>query len=138
MSYYMTIFHRKYVAHGLSPIARRRDSRMSGVPDVRLLGLLGLWLLLVLVAFAGSATGNTLEGRVVRVIDGDTLVLLVAGNVEERIRLSGIVRSAGRRLGHGRRRHSWGASAGRRFRLHGISGIGTGGLSGRLSTLRAM
>lgn len=35
-------------------------------------------------------TADTLSGRVVRVIDGDTLVLLVSGNLQEKIRLAGI------------------------------------------------
>jgi len=39
---------------------------------------------------AANAAADTLSGRVGRVIDGDTLVLLLAGNVQERIRLAGI------------------------------------------------
>jgi endonuclease YncB( thermonuclease family) len=47
-------------------------------------------LVAVLLALAGKAAADTLSGRVVRVIDGDTVVLLGAGNVQERIRLAGI------------------------------------------------
>jgi len=47
-------------------------------------------LFAVLLALVGNAPAETLSGRVVRVIDGDTLVLLVSGNVQERIRLTGI------------------------------------------------
>lgn len=43
-----------------------------------------------IILFSWGVFADTLSGRVVRVIDGDTLVLLVAGNVEERIRLAGI------------------------------------------------
>lgn len=44
----------------------------------------------ILVLLSSGATADTLSGRVVRVADGDTLVLLVSGNRENRIRLSGI------------------------------------------------
>jgi endonuclease YncB( thermonuclease family) len=37
-----------------------------------------------------GAAADTMSGRVVRVVDGDTLVLLVAGHEQERIRLAGI------------------------------------------------
>lgn len=47
-------------------------------------------LFAVLLALAGNARAETLSGRVVRIIDGDTLVLLIAGNVQERVRLTGI------------------------------------------------
>ncbi len=50
-----------------------------------------VWFIpLVLILFSCGVFSETLSGRVVRVIDGDTLVLLVSGNVQERIRLSGI------------------------------------------------
>jgi len=48
------------------------------------------FFLLVLIMFSWGTFAETLPGRVVRVVDGDTLVLLVSGNVEERVRLSGI------------------------------------------------
>jgi endonuclease YncB( thermonuclease family) len=57
---------------------------------VRFLGLCRLRFLLVLLTLVGSAAADTLAGRVVRVIDGDTLVLLASGRAEERVRLSGI------------------------------------------------
>lgn len=46
--------------------------------------------LLAFFALSSGVVAETLEGKVVRVVDGDTLVLLGSGNVEERIRLSGI------------------------------------------------
>lgn len=49
-----------------------------------------LFALVLLTVFVGSAAADTLLGRVVRVIDGDTLVLLLSGKVEERVRLAGI------------------------------------------------
>jgi endonuclease YncB( thermonuclease family) len=54
------------------------------------LGLRRVWFFLVLAGLAGSLAAEMLKGRVVRVIDGDTLVLLIAGNAQERIRLAGI------------------------------------------------
>jgi endonuclease YncB( thermonuclease family) len=47
-------------------------------------------LLGVLLGLPWGASSETWEGRVVRVVDGDTFVLLVAGNVQERVRLAGI------------------------------------------------
>jgi endonuclease YncB( thermonuclease family) len=44
----------------------------------------------VLLVFSEGVGADTLTGRVVRVVDGDTVVLLLSGNVQERIRLSGI------------------------------------------------
>ena len=52
-------------------------------------GFLGLVLGVALLLSAGAAA-DTMSGRVVRVVDGDTLVLLVSGNRQERIRLAGI------------------------------------------------
>jgi endonuclease YncB( thermonuclease family) len=37
-----------------------------------------------------GAAADTISGRVVRVVDGDTLVLLIPGHIKERIRLAGI------------------------------------------------
>jgi endonuclease YncB( thermonuclease family) len=48
------------------------------------------WLLLLLSILPSLVLAETLEGRVVRIIDGDTLVLLDANNTQHRIRLSGI------------------------------------------------
>ena len=48
------------------------------------------WLVAVGLLVCVGAPADTLSGRVVRIVDGDTLVLLVAGNVQERIRLAGI------------------------------------------------
>ena len=45
---------------------------------------------LFFVLLIGWAASETITGKVVRVIDGDTLVLLVAGNKQERIRLADI------------------------------------------------
>jgi len=52
-------------------------------------GFLGLVLGVGLLVSA-LAAADTLSGRVVRVVDGDTLVLLVSGHDQERIRLAGI------------------------------------------------
>ena len=52
-------------------------------------GFLGLLLWLGFLVCVG-ATADTLSGRVVRVVDGDTLVLHVSGHDQERIRLAGI------------------------------------------------
>jgi len=52
-------------------------------------GLLGLVVGVGFLVCVGAAA-DTLSGRVVRVVDGDTLVLLLPGNVQERIRLAGI------------------------------------------------
>lgn len=52
-----------------------------------------IWLIVALCALFGPPLGvraDTWEGRVVRVIDGDTLVALGSGNREERVRLAGI------------------------------------------------
>jgi len=57
---------------------------------VKLLVLLRWSFLLVFLALSWGAAAETLPGKVVRVVDGDTLLLLTSGNVEERIRLSGI------------------------------------------------
>jgi endonuclease YncB( thermonuclease family) len=48
------------------------------------------WLILAVALIAGAASADTLSGRVVRVVDGDTLVLLLASQQQERIRLAGI------------------------------------------------
>ena len=45
---------------------------------------------LFFVFLVGWAASETITGKVVRVIDGDTVVLLVAGNKQERIRLADI------------------------------------------------
>ena len=37
-----------------------------------------------------AVNADTLTGKVIRIIDGDTVVVLVEGNVQEKIRLSGI------------------------------------------------
>lgn len=47
-------------------------------------------LLALVVALIGAAHAAELSGRVVGIADGDTLTLLVPGNVQEKIRLSGI------------------------------------------------
>ena len=57
---------------------------------MKFLVLLRLSFLLVFLALSWGAAAETLAGKVVRVVDGDTLVLLASGSVEERIRLSGI------------------------------------------------
>ena len=57
---------------------------------MKFLVLLRLSFLLVFLALSWGAAAETLPGKVVRVVDGDTLLLLTSGNVEERIRLSGI------------------------------------------------
>lgn len=45
-----------------------------------------------ILCFIVSSTGltETIDGKVVRIVDGDTLVLLDANNVQHRVRLSGI------------------------------------------------
>jgi endonuclease YncB( thermonuclease family) len=52
-------------------------------------GFLGLVVGVGFLVCVGAAA-DTLSGRVVRVVDGDALVLLLPGNVQERIRLAGI------------------------------------------------
>ena len=52
-------------------------------------GFLGLVVGVGFLVCVGAAA-DTLSGRVVRVVDGDTLVLLVSGHDQERIRLAGI------------------------------------------------
>jgi len=47
-------------------------------------------LLLLLYILPLLVSAGTLEGRVVRIIDGETLVLLDANNTQHRVRLSGI------------------------------------------------
>ncbi len=37
-----------------------------------------------------TCLADTLEGKVVRVVDGDTLVVLDSGNTQHRVRLAGI------------------------------------------------
>jgi endonuclease YncB( thermonuclease family) len=50
------------------------------------------WLVIFLIAVgcAVSAKAETVTGKVVRVIDGDTVVILVAGHDQQKIRLAGI------------------------------------------------
>ena len=57
---------------------------------MKLLVLLRWSFLLIFLALSWGAAAETFSGKVVRVVDGDTLLLLTSGNVEERIRLSGI------------------------------------------------
>jgi len=52
-------------------------------------GFLGLVVGVGFLVCLGAAA-DTLSGRVVRVVDGDTLVLLISGHDQERIRLAGI------------------------------------------------
>lgn len=47
-------------------------------------------LALLALAYTGTTTANTLQGKVVRIADGDTITLLMAGNKQERIRLAEI------------------------------------------------
>lgn len=72
----------------MKKIGLRRCPRHTGNKTTRFRRL--ALLAAVLLVVAGNAAADTLSGRVVRVIDGDTLVLLLAGNVQERIRLAGI------------------------------------------------
>jgi len=48
------------------------------------------WLILLLFTLPSLVPAETLEGRVVWIIDGATLVLLDANNLQHRVRLSGI------------------------------------------------
>ena len=50
---------------------------------------MGLWVVAVFAATSAFAT-KTLQGRVVKVADGDTITVLDAGNVQHRIRLDKI------------------------------------------------
>ena len=43
-----------------------------------------------LLLFSTACLAETLEGRVVRIVDGDTLVVLDSGNTQHRVRLAGI------------------------------------------------
>lgn len=47
-----------------------------------------LFILFCLASFTGFA--ETMEGKVVRIVDGDTLVILDSSNAQHRVRLSGI------------------------------------------------
>lgn len=48
-------------------------------------------LVIILLALQiGQTSAATLPGRVVRVTDGDTIVVLAEGNVQHKIRLQGI------------------------------------------------
>lgn len=53
---------------------------------------LKLWILIGLVTLmsTGFATGESFTGKVVNVTDGDTVVVLRAGNIQEKIRLAEI------------------------------------------------
>ena len=57
---------------------------------IRRLLLIPLVVLVAAVALARGAAAETLHGRVVRVADGDTVTVLVAGRVQHTIRLAGI------------------------------------------------
>lgn len=46
--------------------------------------------LLLLLSVAGLAQSTTISGRIVRVVDGDTVVLREAGGAESKVRLQGI------------------------------------------------
>ena len=46
--------------------------------------------LFFLLLISTTSLAETLEGRVVRVVDGDTLVVLDSGNTQHRVRLAGI------------------------------------------------
>ncbi len=50
----------------------------------------GRFLLALLFLFSAAAVADTLQGRVVRVVDGDTVVLLAPDKTQHRIRLAGI------------------------------------------------
>lgn len=47
-------------------------------------------VLLLLALVTTDALAQTITGRVVRIVDGDTFVLLVSGNTQEKVRLAGI------------------------------------------------
>lgn len=49
-----------------------------------------LFLLLLLLLLPWASWGQELTGRVVRIIDGDTLVVLDASNTQHKVRLAGI------------------------------------------------
>lgn len=46
--------------------------------------------LMLVVLFPFGVSADTLNGKVVKITDGDTLVVLDAGNTQHKIRLSGI------------------------------------------------
>ena len=46
--------------------------------------------ILVLVLLSSICSAESLTGKVVRIVDGDTLVLLDSGNTQHRVRLAGI------------------------------------------------
>jgi endonuclease YncB( thermonuclease family) len=48
------------------------------------------WIALLLVFAAHGVLGETLQGKVVRIVDGDTLTILDAARVQHKIRLAGI------------------------------------------------
>ena len=47
-------------------------------------------VLLFLLLISSACLADTLEGKVVRVVDGDTLVVLDSDNTQHRVRLAGI------------------------------------------------
>ncbi len=59
--------------------------KQNCIRDFRAFLVATLWLLL-----AFSSHAETLTGRVVKVADGDTLTMLDASNVQQKIRISGI------------------------------------------------
>ncbi|MGB8436513.1 MAG: thermonuclease family protein [Burkholderiales bacterium] len=61
------------------------------VQNVRHLPLIPALALLAAAVFSQAVAAETLHGRVVRVADGDTVTVLVAGRVQHTIRLAGIV-----------------------------------------------
>lgn len=48
------------------------------------------WIALLLFLAAHSASAETIQGKVVRIADGDTLTILDAGKLQHKIRLAGI------------------------------------------------
>lgn len=55
-----------------------------------MLSLSRLLLVLTALFFSGVSIADTIQGRVVRVLDGDTVSVLDSSNTEHRIRLMGI------------------------------------------------
>jgi endonuclease YncB( thermonuclease family) len=57
---------------------------------IRRLPLIPVMVLVAAVALSQAAVAETLHGRVVRVVDGDTVTVLVGGGVQHTVRLAGI------------------------------------------------
>jgi len=90
-----------------------------------------LFLLVLLIAV--DAAADTLEGRVVRVVDGDTVIVLDAVRAQHRVRLATIdAPESGQPFGRRAKEHLAGLVAGQAVRVDGHKRDRYGRLIGRL------